>query len=41
MDAFLKLMMADTTIVGIGIQNWMLAFAGVVVIWTAVIVRDL
>ena len=41
MDVFLNLMMADTTIVGISIQNWMLALAGVVVLWSAFIVRDL
>ena len=41
MDAFLKLMTADTAIFGVSIHNWMLAFAGVVILWTAVIVRDL
>lgn len=41
MDAFLKFMTTDTTIFGINIHNWMLALAGVVVLWVAVLVRDL
>ena len=41
MDPFLKFMTADTVIFGVNIHNWMLALAGVVVLWTAVIVRDL
>jgi len=41
MDAFLQFMTADTTIDGFTIHNWIFALAGVVVIWTTVIVRDL
>jgi hypothetical protein len=41
MDVFLKFMTADTIIFGVSIHIWILALAGVVVLWTAAIVRDL
>lgn len=40
MDAFLNFMMADTTIFGVSIHNWMIGLAGVVVLWLTVVVRD-
>ena len=41
MDAFLKFMTDDTTIFGLVIHNWILALAGVIVLWALVLVRDL
>jgi hypothetical protein len=41
MDAFLKFMTDDTAIFGIVVHNWMLAFAGVIVLWVLVLFRDL
>jgi hypothetical protein len=41
MDAFLKLMTSDTTLYGVSVQNWMILVAGIFIIWTVVLVRDL
>jgi hypothetical protein len=41
MDAFLHFMMSDTTLFGLNIHNWIAALAGFIVIWGAIIVRDL
>jgi hypothetical protein len=41
MDAFLNLMMSDTSIFGFDIQNWILALAGFAVIWGFILVKDL
>jgi hypothetical protein len=41
MDAFLKFMTDDTTIFGIVVHNWMLAFVGVIIVWALVLLRDL
>jgi hypothetical protein len=41
MDAFLHFMMSDTTLFGFNIHNWIVALAGFIVIWGAIIVKDL
>ena len=41
MDAFLNLMMSDTSIFGFDMYNWILALAGFTVIWVIILVKDL
>ena len=41
MDAFLSFMADDTTLYGVTVHNWLIALVGVVIIWVAVLVRDL
>jgi hypothetical protein len=41
MDAFSNFMMSDTALFGFEIHNWIVALDGFIVIWGAIIVRDL
>ena len=41
MDAFSNFMMSDTTLFGFNIHNWIVALAGFIVIWGAIVVKDL
>jgi len=41
MNAFLKLMTADTTIFGVVVHNWVLGLVSIVVLWALLLLRDL
>jgi hypothetical protein len=41
MDAFYNFMTGDTTVYGFTAHNWLIALAGVVVIWGTVLIKDL
>jgi hypothetical protein len=41
MNAFYSLMTGDTTVFNFTVHNWLIALGGVVVIWGAVLLKDL
>ena len=41
MDAFYNLLTGDITVYGVTVHNWLVALAGVVVIWGTVLLKDL
>jgi len=41
MNAFYSFMTGDTAVFSITIHNWLIALAGVVVVWGTVLLKDL
>lgn len=41
MDAFLNFMTSDITVFNVTVHNWLIALAGIVVLWTMVLLKDL